>query len=112
MSAPKPTDAERRKNLDEAMDGIAPRSEAPKDKAGRPYAVQISECGPTCPPMDEKWAIPGGVLNGLWSHVFPRMVAWAWRNGHDLKGNHAHFENMLTMFTVAAAGSGTSTFQN
>lgn len=38
-------------------------------------------CGKTCPAAEFTWAIPAGLLNFLWSDVFPRLVARSWLPG-------------------------------
>ena len=42
-------------------------------------SAEPQQCGRTCPPSSFTWAIPAGVLNTLWSDIFPRLVAREWR---------------------------------
>jgi len=53
--------------------GVAAAATADPSRAGP------QQCGRACPPASFTWAIPAGVLNTLWSDIFPRLVAREWR---------------------------------
>lgn len=47
----------------------------------------MSTCAKDCHPdeVQKKWEITAGILGQIWGEILPRMVAYAWEQGDDLR---------------------------